>query len=71
MAKDNLVQLNVYDIRGQVVRKLVQETMPANEYSFIGDGTDDGGAAVSSGAYFVRLRIGSEVMQVRKVMMLK
>ncbi len=71
VARDNLVQLNVYNIRGEVVRELVNGRMPANDYSFNWDGTGDDGQTVSSGTYFARLRIGAEVMQVRKMTMLK
>ncbi|MBU8869549.1 MAG: hypothetical protein KOO60_01625 [Gemmatimonadales bacterium] len=69
--RDNLVQLNVYNIRGEKVRTLVQGAIPANDYTFTWDGTGDDGRGVASGTYFARLRIGSEVMQVRKMSMLK
>ena len=69
--RDNLVQLNVYDIRGQKVRTLVQDRLPANEYTFVFDGKDDAGQTLASGTYFARLRIGSEVMQVRKMSLVK
>ena len=69
--RDNLVQLNVYDIRGQKVRTLVQGAIPANDYTFTWDGVGDDGRGVASGTYFARLRIGSEVMQVRKMSLVK
>ncbi len=71
VAKDNLVQLNIYNIRGEIVRTLVQGTLPASDYSFNWDGTSNNGETVASGAYFARLRIGAELMQVRKLTMLK
>lgn len=71
VGKDSPVQLNVYNIRGEVVRTLVQGPLPANEYNLIWDGTGDNGQTVSSGTYFARLRIGAELMQVRKMTMLK
>ena len=69
--RDNLVQLNVYNIRGEKVRTLVSEARPANTYDVIWDGTADDGRNVASGTYFARLRIGSEVMQVQKMQLLK
>lgn len=69
--RDNIVQLNVYDIRGQKVRTLVQDRLPANEYTFVFDGKDDAGQTLASGTYFARLRIGAEVMQVRKMSLVK
>lgn len=68
---DNLVQLNVYNIRGEKVRTLISEAVPANEYTFTWDGTDDSGRGLASGTYFARLRIGTEVMQVRKMQLIK
>ncbi len=69
--KDNLVQLNVYDIRGHKVKTLHAGAIPANEYTFSWDGTTDDGAGVASGTYFARLRIGTEVMQVKKMQLVK
>jgi len=69
--ENNLVQLNVYNLRGEKVRTLVQGQMPANEYDVFFDGRDDNGQSLSSGQYFARLRIGKEVMQVRKMSLVK
>ena len=69
--KDNLVQLNVYNIRGEKIRTLVQDRLPQSEYSFTWDGKNDAGQSVASGNYFARLRIGAEVMQVRKMSLVK
>ncbi len=68
---DNLVQLNVYNIRGQKVRTLVQDNLPANEYTFVFDGKDDSGRGLASGTYFARLRIGKELVQVKQMMLVK
>lgn len=67
----DLVQLNVYNIRGEKVRTLIQDRLPATEYSLVWDGTDDAGKSVASGSYFARLRIGREVMQVRQMQLVK
>lgn len=69
--RGDLVQLNVYNIRGEKVRTLIQDRLPANEYSLVWDGTDDAGKGVASGSYFARLRIGKEVMQVRQMQLVK
>ncbi len=69
--RENLVQLNVYNLRGEKVRTLVQDTLPMNEYTFVWDGKSDNGQSVSSGQYFARLRIGAEVVQVRKMALVK
>ncbi len=69
--RDNLVQLNVYNIRGEKVRTLIQDALPANVYTMTWDGKDDAGQSLASGTYFARLRIGAEVVQVRKMNLVK
>lgn len=69
--KDNMVQLNVYNIRGEKVRTLIQDRLPQNDYEMSWDGKNDAGQSVASGNYFARLRIGAEVVQVRKMALVK
>ncbi|MCP4573865.1 MAG: hypothetical protein GY838_16020 [bacterium] len=69
--RDELVQLNFYNIRGEKVRTLVSDRLPAADYTFEWDGKNDAGSHLASGTYFARLRIGAEVMQVRKVALVK
>ncbi len=71
VSRNNLVQLNVYNIRGELVRTLIQDALPASEYTVTWDGKDNAGQTLSSGNYFARLRIGAEVVQVRKMTLLK
>jgi len=71
LTRDNLAQLNVYNIRGELVNTLASGRMQPGEHVVTWDGTDFAGERVSSGTYFARLRIGVEVMQVRKLMLVK
>jgi DNA/RNA endonuclease YhcR with UshA esterase domain len=72
LTRDNLVQLNVYNIRGELVSSLVNERLQGGgERVVTWDGTDNAGQQVASGTYFARLRIGSDVLQVRKLMLVK
>jgi len=71
LTRPNLAQLNVYNIRGELVRTLVNGRLDSGEHITSWDGTDAVGQRVSSGTYFARLRIGTEVMQVRKLMLVK
>jgi hypothetical protein len=54
-AQNGPVKLVVYDLRGRVVRTLVNEIRQADEYSVVWNGTDNSGSAVASGTYFYRL----------------
>jgi len=71
LTRPNLAQLNVYNLRGQLVRSLVNGRLEAGTYPVVWDGTDDAGSRMGSGTYFARLRIGAEVMQVQKLTLVK
>ncbi len=53
-------QVSIYNLRGQPVRELVNGFLPAGFFVVRWDGRDDGGAAVSSGIYFIVLRVGNQ-----------
>ncbi|UCC79351.1 MAG: right-handed parallel beta-helix repeat-containing protein [Candidatus Zixiibacteriota bacterium] len=66
------VQLYIYNIGGQVVRKLVDERQYPGEYSAVWDGRGEGGESLSSGIYFARLVIsGLELSNPRKIVLIK
>jgi hypothetical protein len=55
------VELQVYDVRGRVVRTLVDGIRGAGDHVVTWHGLDDSGARVSSGTYFLKFSNGSEV----------
>lgn len=59
LATEASVSLRVYDISGQVVRTLVQGSLPAGSYTELWDGRNASGVRVGSGIYFYELRAGS------------
>lgn len=52
------VRLVVYNLKGQRVRTLLDEPRAAGPHEVLWLGRDDGGAAVSSGVYFVHMEAG-------------
>jgi photosystem II stability/assembly factor-like uncharacterized protein len=64
------VALIVYDMRGRIVRKFSEGEKGPGRYVIIWDGTDDSGAAVSSGVYFYVLRAG-DFKDTRKMLLMK
>jgi hypothetical protein len=64
------VLLKIYNIRGELVRTLVNEYKPAGYHSVTWDGRNGDGVAVSSGIYFYKLSSGS-FSATRKMVMLK
>jgi flagellar hook assembly protein FlgD len=64
------IQLKIYDLRGRLVRELVDEFRPAGNETAEWDGRDGQGRPVSSGAYLYVLSIGGERMT-RKMVLLR
>ena len=52
------VRLQVYDLLGRRVRRLVAQDLAAGTYRIVWDGTDDRRQAVAAGVYFYRLVAG-------------
>jgi beta propeller repeat protein len=63
------VELRVYDVRGSLVRTLVDEAVAAGLHAVTWDGRDDRGASVGSGVYFVRLSSRGDVRTQRVVLL--
>jgi hypothetical protein len=64
------VMVEVFNVLGQRIRLLVNETQPAQDHEVVWDGTDDGGQRVSSGLYFYRVTAGN-FMDKKKMLLLK
>ena len=51
------VRLDVVNLRGQVVRTLVTESLPAGRHTAVFNGVDDRGNQLPSGSYLARLQM--------------
>ncbi len=65
------VELSIYNIRGQKVKQLVSNQLPAGQHSVVWDGRGDDGKSVSSGIYFYKLKVNGKDKSVRKCLLLK
>jgi hypothetical protein len=63
------LSLKIYDVRGALVRTLIDEQVQVSGH-VMWDGTDGHGARVSSGLYFSEARMGKEVL-VQKMTLVK
>jgi hypothetical protein len=70
LAKQSKVSLQVFNILGQKVRTLVNETNNAGTHTVVWNGKDDSGNAVASGVYFYRLKSGT-ISQTNKMILMK
>ncbi len=64
------VYLKIYNVAGQLVKTLVDETRDASSYSIPWDGTNNLGADVASGVYFYRME-SSNFIKTRKMVLLR
>lgn len=64
------VKLVIYNIRGQKVKDLLNESLECGSHSVVWNGRDDGNRPVASGIYFVRLE-QSGVTKISKMMLMK
>jgi hypothetical protein len=63
------LKLNIYNIKGQLVKTLYDGALQKGQHSFVWNGTDEMNCQVSSGVYFYRLSNGKESRQRKMVLM--
>ncbi|RKZ15973.1 hypothetical protein DRQ53_07600 [bacterium] len=59
------VSVDVYDVRGRHIKRLVSESVAAGQSTVIWEGDDHSGHRVASGVYFIRLRTPQGTSQKR------
>jgi hypothetical protein len=64
------VSIDIYNVKGQLVKNLINETVPAGVHSFEWSGSDNSSRPAASGVYFYKVKIG-ELNETRKMIMLK
>jgi len=64
------VSIGIYNIKGQLVRQLIDGIQPEGYYEAVWDGKDASGKHVSSGIYYTRLQACGKTLN-KKMLMLK
>jgi flagellar hook assembly protein FlgD len=59
------VQVRIYDVRGSLVRSLVERTLTAGRHPLRWDGRTAAGNAAGSGVYFVQMNAQGKTYQTR------
>jgi flagellar hook assembly protein FlgD len=65
------VELSVYNIKGQKVKTLVNETQIRGEHTVVWNGTNKHNKRVASGVYFYKLEINDSKLLINKMLLLK
>ena len=63
-------ELTIYNLKGQKVKQLVNESLAVGQHSYIWNGKDENNKKVSTGVYFYKLQIDGK-HKVKKMLMLK
>jgi len=66
-----MVELVIYNPRGQKVKQLVKAQMCNGSYSTSWDGRDTDNKAVASGVYFARLTVDGDELKSHKLTVIK
>jgi len=69
LALQSDVSLNIYDMRGRMIRNLVGKTQDAGHYLVEWHGNDNSGNNVGAGVYIYRLSAGSRVFSQKMILM--
>lgn len=69
-AEAGMIRLEIYNIRGQKIKTLINEYIPAGNHRITWNGDDDSGKQVSSGVYLYRIE-GSKQSLTRKMLLAK
>ena len=67
---NNKVELRIFNVLGQLVKTLVNDTYSPGEHIVRWDGTNDSGSKVTSGVYIYQLKSGN-LLQNKKMVMVK
>ena len=70
LKENSKVTLNIYNIKGQKVKTLVDETLESGNHTVIWNGINDNGKSVSSGIYFYKLK-AANFEKTKKMIMIK
>jgi hypothetical protein len=70
LPRRSYVRLDIYDLQGKLVRRLVDGVQPSKMHSVLWSGKNSSGNTVSSGVYYFRLVAGETVLT-RKLVFLK
>ncbi len=63
-------RIEIYNLKGQKIKTLINEVLPAANHSVIWNGTDEFGKSISSGVYLYKMQSG-EYQKTRKMILLR
>ena len=65
------IQIMIYNIKGQKVKTVTNESFDKGNHSVVWNGVDDSGRKVSSGIYFYKMNVNGKSKAIKKCLLLK
>jgi hypothetical protein len=69
--KSGVVKLIIYNILGEKIRTLLNSDVSQGSHEIVWDGKDGNNQPVSTGIYFIQMNAGSNIIDTKKMMLLK
>jgi len=66
-----MASLDIYDVNGALIKRLVNNKKTSGRHYIEWDGTNDSGRPVAAGIYFYRLIASGNIIDTRKMILLK
>ena len=70
ISSESVVSITIYNLKGQKVKKLLNEELSAGQHTIDWDGTDENNKSVASGIYFYKIATSKD-SDMRKMLLLK
>ena len=70
MMKNENVKLQMYNVKGQLVRTLIDEIRDIGNHTVVWTGTDNNNRHLSSGIYFLKFETNSTI-EIKKILLMK
>ncbi|MFQ5637119.1 MAG: FlgD immunoglobulin-like domain containing protein [bacterium] len=70
VSKKARIQIKIYNLKGQLIRTLVNDRFETGDHSTTWNGRNDGGAFVASGLYFYEMQAG-DFQQVKRLTLIR
>ncbi len=71
LQQEELIELEVYNLKGQKVKQLINSRLSAGLHSVTWNGTDSNDQPISSGIYFYKLIVNGKTQAMNKCLLLK
>ncbi len=71
LKKHGFVELKIYDIKGRLIKQIINQKMKGGEHNVIWNGKDENNQCCSSGIYLMNLKLNGVSKRTSKVILLK